>query len=154
MKSRHKKLVWVVAGLALVGVATGLVLNALKSNLNYFYSPSQVAKHEAPINRSFRLGGLVVEGSLKRQTDGLTVEFVVTDTATNIPVSYKGILPDLFKEGKSVVAQGKLNDKGLFVADEVLAKHDENYMPPEAAKALEDAKKMKAAEKAAAGAKP
>ena len=150
MKSRHKKLVWVVIGLALIGVATALILNALKSNLNYFYSPTQVAKKEAPANRSFRLGGLVLEGSLKRQTDGLTVEFVVTDTATNIPVRYKGILPDLFKEGKSVVAQGKLNEQGMFVADEVLAKHDENYMPPEAAKALEDAKKLKAA----AGAKP
>ncbi len=144
MKPRHKKLLWVLGGLSLLGVATGLVLNALKSNLNYFYSPTQVSNHEAPANRSFRLGGLVVDGSLKRQTDGLTVEFVVTDTASNIPVRYKGILPDLFKEGKSVVAQGKLGADGHFVADQVLAKHDENYMPPEAAKALEDAKKLKA----------
>ena len=144
MKPRHKKLLWVVAGLALLGVATTLVLNALKTNLNYFYTPTQVANDEAPNNRSFRIGGLVLAGSLKRHTDGLTVEFVVTDTARNIPVSYKGILPDLFKEGKGVVAQGKLGANGYFVADQVLAKHDENYMPPEAAKALADAQKTNA----------
>ena len=144
MKPRHKKLLWVVAGLALLGVATALVLNALKSNLNYFYTPTQVANDEAPSNRSFRIGGLVLAGSLKRQTDGLTVEFIVTDTARNIPVSYKGILPDLFKEGKGVVAQGSLGANGYFVADQVLAKHDENYMPPEAAKALLDAQKANA----------
>ena len=144
MKPRHKKLLWVVAGLALLGVATALVLNALKSNLNYFYTPTQVANDEAPNNRSFRIGGLVLAGSLKRQTDGLTVEFIVTDTARNIPVSYKGILPDLFKEGKGVVAQGKLGANGYFIADQVLAKHDENYMPPEAAKALLDAQKANA----------
>ena len=144
MKPRHKKLLWMLGGLALLGVATWLVLNALKSNLNYFYSPTQVSNHEAPSNRTFRLGGLVLDGSLKRQTDGLTVEFVVTDTSREIPVRYKGILPDLFKQGKSVVAQGKLDANGYFVADQVLAKHDENYMPPEAAKALEDAKKLNA----------
>ena len=144
MKPRHKKLLWVVAGLALLGVATTLVLNALKTNLNYFYTPTQVANHEAPNNRSFRIGGLVMAGTLKRQPDGLTVEFIVTDTARNIPVSYKGILPDLFKEGKGVVAQGKLGANGYFIADQVLAKHDENYMPPEAAKALLDAKKANA----------
>jgi len=144
MKPRHKKLLWVVAGLALLGVATTLVLNALKTNLNYFYTPTQVANDEAPNNRSFRIGGLVLAGSLKRQTDGLTVEFIVTDTARNIPVSYKGILPDLFKEGKGVVAQGKLGANGYFIADQVLAKHDENYMPPEAAKALLDAQKANA----------
>ena len=144
MKTRHKKLLWVVAGLALLGVATTLVLNALKTNLNYFYTPTQVANDEAPNNRSFRIGGLVLAGSLKRHTDGLTVEFIVTDTARNIPVSYKGILPDLFKEGKGVVAQGKLGANGYFVADQVLAKHDENYMPPEAAKALLDAQKANA----------
>ncbi len=141
MKSRHKKLLWVSVGVALLGVATALVLNALKSNLNYFYTPTQVANHEAPSNRSFRIGGLVQDGSLKRQTDGLTVDFLVTDTARTIAVSYKGILPDLFKEGKGVVAQGKLGADGHFVADQVLAKHDENYMPPEAAKALRDAQK-------------
>ena len=144
MKTRHKKLLWVVAGLALLGVATTLVLNALKTNLNYFYTPTQVANDEAPNNRSFRIGGLVLAGSLKRHTDGLTVEFIVTDTARNIPVSYKGILPDLFKEGKGVVAQGRLGANGYFVADQVLAKHDENYMPPEAAKALLDAQKANA----------
>ena len=144
MKPRYKKLLWVLGGLSLLGVATWLVLNALDKNLNYFYSPTQVSNHEAPSNRSFRLGGLVLDGSLKRQNDGLTVEFVVTDTARNIPVRYKGILPDLFKEGKGVVAQGKLGADGHFVADQVLAKHDENYMPPEAAKALEDAQKLNA----------
>lgn len=144
MKPRHKKLLWVVAGLALLGVGTALVLNALKTNLNYFYTPTQVANDEAPNNRSFRIGGLVLAGSLKRHTDGLTVEFVVTDTARNIPVSYKGILPDLFKEGKGVVAQGRLGANGYFIADQVLAKHDENYMPPEAAKALLDAQKTNA----------
>lgn len=141
MKSRHKKFLWVGLGLALLGVATALVLNALKSNLNYFYTPTQVVNHEAPSNRNFRIGGLVQDGSLKRQSDGLTVNFLVTDTARTIPVSYKGILPDLFKEGKGVVAQGKLAADGHFVADQVLAKHDENYMPPEAAKALRDAQK-------------
>ncbi len=144
MKPRHKKFLWVVGGLALLSVGVALVLNALQTNLNYFYTPTQVANHEAPINRSFRIGGLVVSGSLKRQTDGLTVDFVVTDTAHNIPVIYKGILPDLFKEGKGVVAQGKLGANGYFIAAQVLAKHDENYMPPEAAKALLDAQKAKA----------
>lgn len=146
MKPRHKKLLWVVGGVSLLGVATALVLNALKSNLNYFYTPTQVANHEAPSNRSFRIGGLVLNGSLKRQNDGLTVEFVVTDTARNIPVRFKGILPDLFKEGKGVVAQGKLGADGRFNADQVLAKHDENYMPPEAVKALEEAQKLNAKE--------
>ena len=144
MKPRHKKFLWVVGGLALLGVGVALVLNALKTNLNYFYTPTQVANHEAPSNRSFRIGGLVLSGSLKRETDGLTAEFVVTDTARNIPVIYKGILPDLFKEGKGVVAQGKLGANGYFIADQVLAKHDENYMPPEAAKALLDAQKANA----------
>ena len=144
MKPRHKKLLWVIGGVSLLGVATALVLNALKSNLNYFYTPTQVANHEAPSNRSFRIGGLVLDGSLKRQNDGLTVEFVVTDTARNIPVRFKGILPDLFKEGKGVVAQGKLGVDGRFNADQVLAKHDENYMPPEAVKALQDAQKINA----------
>ena len=146
MKPRYKKLLWVVGGVSLLGVATALVLNALKSNLNYFYTPTQVANHEAPSNRSFRIGGLVLNGSLKRQNDGLTVEFVVTDTARNIPVHFKGILPDLFKEGKGVVAQGKLGVDGRFNADQVLAKHDENYMPPEAVKALEEAQKLNAKE--------
>ena len=149
MKPRYKKMLWVLGGLSLLGVATALVLNALQSNLNYFYSPTQVSNNEAPTNRSFRLGGLVLEGSLKRENDGLTVDFIVTDTARSIPVRFKGILPDLFKEGKGVVAQGTLGANGLFLADQVLAKHDENYMPPEAAKALADAQKLNAqAEKA------
>ena len=141
MKPRHKKLMWVVGGVALLGIATALVLNAFQSNLVFFFTPTQIAKKEAPIDRSFRIGGLVQAGSLKRQPDGLTVDFVVTDLLNHIPVTYQGILPDLFKEGKGVVAQGKLNANGHFVADQVLAKHDENYMPPEAAKALEDAQK-------------
>jgi len=141
MKPRHKKLMWVVGGVALLGIATALVLNAFQSNLVFFFTPTQIAKKEAPIGRSFRIGGLVQAGSLKRQPDGLTVDFVVTDLLNHIPVTYQGILPDLFKEGKGVVAQGKLNANGHFVADQVLAKHDENYMPPEAAKALEDAQK-------------
>ena len=141
MKPRHKKLMWVVSGVALLGIATALVLNAFQSNLVFFFTPTQIAKKEAPIDHSFRIGGLVQAGSLKRQPDGLTVDFVVTDLLNHIPVTYQGILPDLFKEGKGVVAQGKLNTNGRFVADQVLAKHDENYMPPEAAKALEDAQK-------------
>ena len=152
MKPRHKKLMWVVGGLALIGIAVTLVLNAFQSNLVFFFTPTQIAKKEAPIDRSFRIGGLVQEGSLKRQTDGLTVNFIVTDLTNHIPVTYQGILPDLFKEGKGVVAQGKLSPNGRFVADQVLAKHDENYMPPEAAKALEDA--QKAAQQTAKTLKP
>ena len=137
MKPRHKKLA--IAGGVLVGVGaiTALVLNAFQSNLVFFYSPTQVAAHEAPVGRTFRIGGLVEQGSVKR--DGVQVSFVVTDTAKTVPVRYQGILPDLFKEGKGVVAQGQMQD-GVFVAREVLAKHDENYMPPEAAEALEKAK--------------
>lgn len=122
-------------------VAVVLVLNAFQSNLVFFFSPSQVAAKEAPIGKSFRIGGLVEEGSLKREGDGTTLNFAITDTAEVIRVVYTGILPDLFKEGKGVVAQGKMADDGIFYADEVLAKHDENYMPPEAASALEQAAK-------------
>jgi cytochrome c-type biogenesis protein CcmE len=136
MKPRHKRLAIAVGVVAAVGVAVALVLNAFQSNLVFFYSPSQIAAHEAPANRTFRLGGMVQEGSVKRH--GVRVEFVVTDTAKTVPVHYEGILPDLFKEGKGVVAQGQLKD-GVFVAREVLAKHDENYMPPEAAEALKNA---------------
>ena len=131
-------------GLAALGLAAVFVLNAFNSNLVFFFSPSQVAAKEAPIGRSFRIGGMVEKGSLKRESNGLTVNFVVTDTAKTIPVVYNGILPDLFKEGKGVVAQGKLGDDGLFHADEILAKHDENYMPPEAADALKHAKETNA----------
>ena len=141
MKSRHRKLALIVLVVAALGVAAALVLNAFNSNLVFFFSPTQVANGEAPISRAFRIGGLVEAGSLKRQADGLTVNFVVTDTAKSIPVTYTGILPDLFKEGKGVVAEGKLGSDGLFNATQVLAKHDENYMPPEAASALEQAQK-------------
>ncbi|MDA0275288.1 MAG: cytochrome c maturation protein CcmE [Proteobacteria bacterium] len=139
MKPRHRRLAAVVGGLALLGVGAALVLNAFQSNLVFFFSPTQVAAKEAPLDKTFRLGGMVRDGSLKRRTDGLTVDFVVTDTAKDIPVTYTGILPDLFKEGKGVVTQGRLGPDGVFRASEVLAKHDENYMPPEAADALKKA---------------
>ena len=136
MKPRHQRLAIAAGVVAVVGVAAALVLNAFQSNLVFFYSPSQIASKEAPTGRTFRLGGLVEAGSVKR--DGVSVSFVVTDTARSVPVRYNGILPDLFKEGKGVVAQGQLKD-GTFEAREVLAKHDENYMPPEAAEALKRA---------------
>lgn len=138
MKTRHKRLA-IAAGVVLViAAAAALILNAFQSNLVFFFSPTQVDSKEAPVNRTFRLGGLVVAGSVKRT--GVAVDFMVTDTAKSVPVHFEGILPDLFKEGKGVVAQGKLQD-GVFVAKEVLAKHDENYMPPEAAEALKNAAK-------------
>ena len=137
MKPRHKRLAWIGGIIASVAVAAGLVLNAFQSNLVFFFSPSQVMAKEAPTAKTFRLGGLVKEGSVKR--DGTEVAFDVTDTAKTISVRYTGILPDLFKEGKGVVAQGQLQSDGVFVAREVLAKHDENYMPPEAAEALKRA---------------
>jgi cytochrome c-type biogenesis protein CcmE len=138
--TQKKRLGLVVGGIAIVGVAIGLVLSAFQENLVFFFSPSQVAAHEAPEGRAFRIGGFVEEGSVKRLADGVTIQFLVTDTAASVPVTYKGSLPDLFKEGKGVVAQGKLN-KGVFQADQVLAKHDENYMPPEAQKAVDEAHK-------------
>jgi len=141
MKPRHKKLIIIFMSVAALGLSAKLVLDAFQSNLVFFFSPTQVAANEAPRGKSFRIGGLVEKGSVKRQSDGITVNFVVTDTAKVIPVVYTGILPDLFKEGKGVVAQGKLSADGVFRADEVLAKHDENYMPPEAANALEQARK-------------
>ncbi len=137
MKPRYKRAAIIAGGLATLGLAAYLVLNAFQSNLVFFFSPTQVAAGEAPKERTFRIGGLVKEGTVKR--DNLTVAFVVTDTAKEIPVSYTGILPDLFKEGKGVVAQGKLDANGKFTATEVLAKHDENYMPPEAKAALDQA---------------
>jgi cytochrome c-type biogenesis protein CcmE len=129
------------AGLAVLAVAAALVLNAFQSNLVFFFSPTQVVAKEAPLERAFRIGGMVESGSLRRQNDGLTVRFNVTDTAKTIPIVYTGILPDLFKEGKGVVAQGRLGPDGVFHATDVLAKHDENYMPPEAGHAIEQAKK-------------
>ena len=136
MKLRHKRALAITCGLAALGVATALVLNAFNSNLVFFFSPTQVAANEAPQGRSFRIGGLVEMNSIQRETKGLVTRFVVTDMAKTIPVTYTGLLPDLFKEGKGVVAQGKLGADGIFRADQVLAKHDENYMPPEAADAL------------------
>lgn len=138
MKPRHKRLAMILGGGAALALAATLVLNAFQKNLVFFFSPSQVAAKEAPEGRSFRIGGLVEPGSVKRQPDGITVHFVVTDTAHSIPVAYRGVLPDLFKEGKGVVTQGRL-EGGTFLASEVLAKHDENYMPPEAADALNKA---------------
>ena len=143
MKPRQKRALAIGAGLVTLALAAALVLNAFQSNLVFFFSPSQIAAQEAPRDRAFRVGGLVEAGSLQREADGLTVRFVVTDTAQTVPVVYKGLLPDLFQEGKGVVAQGKLGADGLFHADQVLAKHDENYMPPEAGAALEAAKQGK-----------
>ena len=134
MKPRYKRAAIALGIVSAVGIAAALILNAFNSNLVFFYTPTQVANHEAPQGRSFRVGGLVEAGSVKR--DGVTVRFTVTDTAKTMTVRYEGILPDLFKEGKGVVAQGQLASDGEFVAREVLAKHDENYMPPEAAEAL------------------
>jgi cytochrome c-type biogenesis protein CcmE len=135
MKPRHRRIALIVAGLAGLSVAAWLVFSAFEQNLVFFFTPSQVVANEAPTGRAFRVGGMVEAGSVKRQPDGVTVQFVVTDTAKSMPVAYKGVLPDLFREGKGVVAQGRL-ENGLFVASEVLAKHDENYMPPAAADAL------------------
>jgi cytochrome c-type biogenesis protein CcmE len=140
MKPRHKRLALIFGGLAALGIAAALVLNAFQSNLVFFFSPTQVIAGEAPVDRSFRVGGVVEPGSIKR-AGGLEVHFIVTDTAHLIPVVYAGILPDLFREGKGVVAQGKIGADGVFRASEVLAKHDENYMPREAQHALDEAQK-------------
>jgi cytochrome c-type biogenesis protein CcmE len=137
MKPRHKRFMWIAFGLAAIGVATALVLTAFNKNLVFFFTPSQVAANEAPVGRTFRIGGMVQTGSVKRE--GVEVRFVVTDTAKSMPVVYRGQLPDLFREGKGVVAQGQLGPDGVFTAREVLAKHDENYMPPEAAEAVKRA---------------
>ena len=137
MTPRRKRIAIVLGIVVSVGTAAALVLNAFQSNLVFFYSPTQVAAREAPVGRTFRLGGLVQSGSVQR--DGVTVRFQVTDTVQTIAVRYQGILPDLFKEGKGVVAQGQVGADGVFTAQEVLAKHDENYMPPEAAEALQRA---------------
>jgi cytochrome c-type biogenesis protein CcmE len=141
MKPRHARLALIALALSALAGAAALVLNAFQSNLVFFFSPSDVHQGKAPVDRVFRIGGLVQEGSVKRESDGLTTRFVVTDTARVIPAVYTGILPDLFAEGKGVVADGKIGSDGLFRANRVLAKHDENYMPPEAAHALEQAKK-------------
>lgn len=145
MKPRQKRAVYIVVAIAAVGLAVGLVLNALKDNVSLYFTPTQVFNKEAPQDRSFRIGGLVEEGSIQREKDGLTVHFMITDLHQKLPVVYKGILPDLFKEGKGVVAQGKMEADGVMHASEVLAKHDENYMPPEAADALKKAEAANAA---------
>ena len=147
MKKRHKRIAFIVAAVAGLSIAAALALSAFQSNLVFFFSPSQVVAKEAPIGRTFRVGGLVEKNSLKRDSDGLTVRFAVTDTAKTIPVVYKGILPDLFKEGKGCVAQGNIGADGVFYADQVLAKHDENYMPPEAGQAIDSAKHEREAAK-------
>jgi cytochrome c-type biogenesis protein CcmE len=141
MKARHKRFGIVVVGLAALGIATLLVLKALEGNLSYFFSPTEVAEGKAPADHIFRLGGLVEEGSVQREEGELTVNFVVTDMAQRVSVAYSGILPDLFAEGQGVIAQGRMGPDKVFVAEEVLAKHDETYMPPEVAAALEEAGK-------------
>ena len=141
MKPRHQRFLLIAAGISALAIAGAFVLNAFQSNLVFFFTPTQVYKGEAPKGKAFRVGGMVKEGSLVK--DGENVQFVVTDFAHDVPVTYKGILPDLFKEGKGVVAEGRLNADGTFTASQVLAKHDENYMPPEAAKAMQDAAKNK-----------
>jgi len=143
MKTRNKKLLAISLSVVGLGIAVALILNAFQSNLIFFFSPSEVVEGKAPKDRAFRIGGLVEDGSIRREADGITVNFVVTDTAHAIPVVYKGSLPDLFKEGKGVVTEGKLDESGRFSATQVLAKHDENYMPPEAAHALEQAEKAR-----------
>jgi cytochrome c-type biogenesis protein CcmE len=144
MKPRTKRFALIAAGIVVLCAAAAFVLNAFQSNLVFFFTPTQVSNGEAPKGRTFRAVGMVKEGSLVRE--GNTVRFIITDTAKEMPVTYVGLLPDLFKEGKGVVAQGKLGDDGLFVANEVLAKHDENYMPPEAQHALDQATAAKAAQ--------
>jgi cytochrome c-type biogenesis protein CcmE len=146
MKARQRRLAFIAFGLLAFGLAAALVLDALRSNLVFFFSPSQVVAHEAPRSGAFRVGGLVEAGSLQRGSDGLSVHFVVTDLSERIPVSYRGLLPDLFREGKGVVVAGRLAPDGSFHATEVLAKHDENYMPPEAAAALDKAREAKRAD--------
>ena len=148
MKTRHKRIALILGGLVVLGLVVALVLNAFQSNLVFFFSPTQVAAGEAPKGQAFRIGGMVKEGSIQREQDGVTMRFVITDTEQDMSVAYKGILPYLFKEGKGAVAEGKLDANGLFVASTVLAKHDENYMPPEAAQAVGDAHARAAANKA------
>jgi len=142
MKPRHKRFAMIGGGLVALGVAAAFVLAAFQENLVFFFTPSQVAANEVPQGRAFRVGGMVTPGSVKRQSDGVTVQFTVTDTAKDVTVVYRGLLPDLFREGKGVVTQGKLGADGVFQASEVLAKHDENYMPPAAADAIKQAQSI------------
>ncbi len=143
MKPRQKRFMFIAVALAGVGLAVGLVLYSLRGNVNLYFTPTQVFNKEAPVGKSFRIGGLVEMGSIKRDQGGLTVNFVITDTVKSLPVVYTGILPDLFKEGKGVVARGTMEEGGLMRAEEVLAKHDENYMPPEALDAMNKAQAAK-----------
>ena len=143
MKARHKRMGLIVIGLIILAAATALVLNALKGNLSYFFSPTEVTEGKPPQDHVFRLGGMVEKGSVQRAAGDLTVKFVVTDMHKTVKVAYSGILPDLFAEGQGVIAQGRLSPDGVFVADEVLAKHDENYMPPEVADAMNKGEKAK-----------
>ncbi|MEC5387561.1 cytochrome c maturation protein CcmE [Uliginosibacterium sp. H3] len=140
MKARHKRFLWIGAAVALLAIAVTLVLGAFNDNLVFFKTPTEVAEGLVPKGRNFRVGGMVEKGSIQRAADGLTVSFVLTDTVKSIPITYKGALPDLFKDGKGAVAQGKLDESGKFIASEVLAKHDENYMPSEAQEAIDRAK--------------
>ena len=149
MKTRHQRIALIFGGLIVLGAVVALVLNAFQSNLVFFFSPTQVAAGEAPKGKAFRVGGLVGEKSIRREADGVTINFVITDTEKEVLVRYKGILPDLFREGKGAVVQGKFAEDGVFQASEVLAKHDENYMPPEAAQAVGDAEQRAAANKKA-----
>jgi len=141
MKPRHRRAALIVAGVAVLGIATALILSAFRQNLVFFYTPSDIAANKVPANQTFRVGGLVEAGSLKRE--GIRVTFRVTDTAQTVPVAYDGILPDLFREGKGVVAEGRMEPGGVFKASQVLAKHNENYMPPDAAHAIEQAEKAR-----------
>jgi cytochrome c-type biogenesis protein CcmE len=143
MKKRHKRIVFIVICLAALGLGIGLTLRALNSNVAFFLSPSDVAAKQAVPGKTFRVGGLVETGSLKQEPDGLTIHFAITDTTNSVPVVYKGIRPDLFKEGRGCVAQGRIGPDGIFHADLIMAKHDENYMPPEAGQALDKAKAAK-----------
>ncbi|RLA35994.1 MAG: cytochrome c maturation protein CcmE [Gammaproteobacteria bacterium] len=151
MKARHKRIIFVAIAIVGVAVAAALALSALQSNIAYFFSPTQVLAGEAPKGKVFRLGGMVVEGSMARKPGELTVSFAVTDTAKSVTVSYTGILPDLFGEGQGVVTRGKLGSDGVFYAEEVLAKHDESYMPPEVQDAVDKAQKMGVTKPAASG---
>ena len=139
MTRRRRRLYFIVSGMVMLGIATALMLNAFRENLVFFHSPSEVAEKSIPAERRFRLGGLVEENSVVKGDDGVTISFRVTDTAATVPVRYRGLLPDLFREGQGVVADGSLDGNGTFVATEILAKHDETYMPPEVAEALKKA---------------
>lgn len=140
MKPRQRRMIFVIAAIVAVVIAAVLITSALRSNISYFFSPSQVKAGEVVVGKVFRIGGMVREGSLERQGKNLDISFIVTDNQSEVKVVHHGILPDLFKEGKGVVAKGKLNSEGVFVADEVLAKHDENYMPPEVSAAMQKKK--------------